>query len=94
MQGRFRLDPHIGKAPIDKTHCDSDTTGRHKNDILSSHIGESMRRSPCLTSLAKALYDQSQSGTWAAPTTTTMGAQTLPMTLILTPWSMNVVIVQ
>ena len=53
-----------------------------------------MRRSPCLTSLAKALYDQSQSGRWAAPTTTTMGAQTLPMTLTLTLWNMNVVTVQ
>jgi hypothetical protein len=44
--------------------------------------------------LAKALHDQSQSGRWAAPTTTTMGAQTLPMTLTLTLWNMNVVTVQ
>ncbi len=31
---------------------------------------------------------------WAEPTTTDLGAQTLPMTLTLQPWSMNVVIVQ
>jgi hypothetical protein len=53
----------------------------------------------------KALYDLSGSptgtppdpagtSTWAAPTTTDMGAQTLPLTLTLSPWSMNVVVVQ
>ncbi len=31
---------------------------------------------------------------WAPPTTTDMGAQTLPLTLTLQPWSMNVVIVE
>jgi hypothetical protein len=31
---------------------------------------------------------------WAPPVTTTLGAQTLPYTLVLQPWSMNVVIVQ
>ena len=44
----------------------------------------------------KALYDQTNSTTpvWAAPTTTDMGAQTLPLTLTLTPWSMNVVTIK
>jgi len=53
----------------------------------------------------KAIYDLSGSptgvfpdpngtNTWAAPTTTNLGAQTLPLTLSLAPWSMNVVIVQ
>jgi hypothetical protein len=53
----------------------------------------------------KALYDLSGSptgtppdpagtSTWAPPTTTTMGTQTLPLTLTLTPWSMNVVIIK
>ncbi len=53
----------------------------------------------------KAIYDLSGSptgtfpdplgtSTWAAPTTTNLGAQTLPLTLTLAPWSMNVVIIQ
>ncbi len=52
----------------------------------------------------KALYDLSGSptgtfpdpvgtNTWAPPTVTNMGAQSLPLTLTLTPWSMNVVLI-
>ncbi len=33
------------------------------------------------------------SAVWAAPTTTNLGTQTLPYTLLLQPWSMNVVII-
>jgi hypothetical protein len=43
---------------------------------------------------SKAIYDQSQNNVWAAPTTATMGAQSLPITLTLAPWSMNVVVLQ
>jgi hypothetical protein len=43
---------------------------------------------------SKALYDQSQNNVWADPTTTDMGAQNLPLTLTLAPWSMNVVIIK
>jgi predicted heme/steroid binding protein len=44
----------------------------------------------------KAIYDQTNAATpvWAAPSTTDMGAQSLPLTLTLTPWSMNVVIIK
>jgi hypothetical protein len=45
----------------------------------------------------KAIYDMSNpatTNTWAPPVTTNLGAQTLPLTLTLTPWSMNVVIIQ
>jgi hypothetical protein len=53
----------------------------------------------------KAIYDLSGSptgtppdpagtSTWAGPTTTTLGAQSLPLTLTLAPWSMNVVIIE
>lgn len=44
----------------------------------------------------KALYDQTNAATpvWAAPTTTDLGAQSLPYTLTLQPWSMNVVIIK
>lgn len=43
---------------------------------------------------SKALYDQSQNNVWADPTTTDLGAQNLPLTLTLDPWSMNVVIIK
>ena len=47
----------------------------------------------------KAIYDQSNpanagGAVWADPTTTDLGAQALPLTLTLTPWSMNVVIIK
>ncbi|WP_420240036.1 Ig-like domain repeat protein [Telmatobacter bradus] len=42
----------------------------------------------------KAIYDETESDVWAAPTTTDLGAQSLPLTLTLTPWSMNVIIIQ
>jgi predicted heme/steroid binding protein len=43
---------------------------------------------------SKAIYDQSQTNVWADPTTADMGAQNLPLTLTLAPWSMNVVIIK
>ena len=42
----------------------------------------------------KAIYDQSKTGVWAPPTTTSLGAKSLPLSLTLSPWSMNVVIVK
>jgi alpha-L-arabinofuranosidase len=45
----------------------------------------------------KAIYDMSNpatTNTWAPPVTMNLGAQSLPMTLSLAPWSMNVVIIQ
>ncbi len=39
----------------------------------------------------KALYDQSQTNIWAAPTSTTLGSQSLPLAVVLPPWSMNVI---
>jgi hypothetical protein len=43
---------------------------------------------------SKAIYDQSQNNVWADPTSTDMGAQNLPLTFSLAPWSMNVVIIK
>ena len=43
---------------------------------------------------SKAIYDQSQSNVWAAPTKTDLGAQSLPLTLTLDPWSMNVIVLK
>jgi hypothetical protein len=44
----------------------------------------------------KSLYDQTNAATpvWAPATTNDMGSQSIPLTLILTPWSMNVVLIQ
>jgi predicted heme/steroid binding protein len=42
----------------------------------------------------KSIYDLSQQDVWNAPTAADLGAQNLPLTLTLTPWSMNVVIIQ
>jgi hypothetical protein len=47
-----------------------------------------------MTIYDKALYDQSLNDVWADPTTVNIGAQALPLTLTLTPWSMNVVILK
>ncbi len=49
-----------------------------------------------VTTYNKALYDQTNANpaVWATPTTTDMGTQSLPLTLKLTPWSMNVIIIQ
>jgi alpha-L-arabinofuranosidase len=43
---------------------------------------------------SKSIYDDSQNGKWDSPTTSSMGAQSLPMTLMLDPWSINVVVIQ
>ena len=49
-----------------------------------------------MMSYDKAIYDQTNSASpvWAPPATTDLGAQTLPLTLMLTPWSMNVVTIK
>jgi hypothetical protein len=43
---------------------------------------------------SKALYDQSKNNVWAEPTSTDLGAKTLPLSLTLDPWSMNVVTIK
>ena len=70
---------------------DNETTSQ---SVVVSLIGKSTTSGVTVTTYDKALYDQSQTGVWAAPTVATMGSQALPMTLTLTPWSMNVVIVK
>jgi hypothetical protein len=81
---------------------DNETTPQQVMVTLS---GKTSSSSVNVTTYDKAIYDLSGSptgtppdpagtSTWAAPITTSMGAQTLPMILTLTPWSMNVVILQ
>lgn len=47
-----------------------------------------------VTTYDRAIHDQSMTGVWAAPTTQSLGTVTLPMTVTLQPWSMNVIILQ
>jgi hypothetical protein len=67
--------------------------------------GKSSSSSVTVTTYDKAIYDLSGSptgtppdpvgtSTWAPPITTSLGAQTLPITLTLSPWSMNMIIIQ
>ena len=67
--------------------------------------GKSSSAGVKVTTYDKSIYDLSGSptgtppdpagtNTWAASTSTNLGTQTLPLTLTLTPWSMNVVIIQ
>ena len=81
---------------------DNETTAQQVTVTLT---GRSTSSGVTVTTYDKAIYDQSGSptgtppdpagtNTWAAPTSTPMGAQTLPLTLTLTPWSMNMVIIQ
>jgi predicted heme/steroid binding protein len=56
--------------------------------------GESTSSGVTVITYDKAVYDQSQTDVWAAQTATNLGQQTLPLTLTLTPWSMNVVLIK
>jgi hypothetical protein len=81
---------------------DNETTSQQ---VLVTLSGKSASSSVNVTTYDKAIYDLSGSptgtppdpsgtSTWAPPITTSMGAQSLPMILTLTPWSMNVVVIQ
>jgi hypothetical protein len=73
--------------------------------VVVSLSAESATSSVTVETYSKAIYDSSGSptgtppdpagtNTWAAPTTTNLGAQSLPLSLTLAPWSMNVVIIE
>ena len=81
---------------------DNETTAQSVAITLS---GKTSSAGVTVTTYDKAIYDLSGSptgtppdpagtNTWAAPTINSMGAQSLPVTLTLTPWSMNMVIIQ
>lgn len=81
---------------------DNETLDQQVTVTLS---GKSSSSSVKVTTYDKGIYDQSGSptgtppdaagtSTWAAPSTANMGTQSLPVTLTLTPWSMNMVIIQ
>jgi hypothetical protein len=64
--------------------------------VVVTLSGQSSSSDVTVITYDKAIYDQSSSTTpvWAAPTTTDLGAQSLPLSLTLTPWSMNVVLIK
>jgi hypothetical protein len=72
--------------------------------ITLTLTGQSTATTVTETTYDKAIYDLSGSptgtfpdpvgtGTWAPPTTTSLGSQSLPLTLTLSPWSMNLIII-
>jgi hypothetical protein len=69
----------------------NETTGETVSVSLSS---QSSSAGVTVQTYSKAIYDQSQNNVWAAPTTANLGAQNLPLSLTLAPWSMNVVILK
>jgi hypothetical protein len=70
---------------------DNETTSE---SVLLQLTGVTSATSVTVTTYDKAIYDQSKTNVWAPPTTTSLGSQALPLSLTLTPWSMNVVIVK
>jgi hypothetical protein len=81
---------------------DNETLAQQVTVALS---GKSTSAGVTVTTYDKAIYDLSGSptgtppdpvgtNTWAAPTSTSMGAQALPLNLTLSPWSMNMVVIQ
>ena len=65
------------------------------NEAVLVQLGsQTTASSVTVTTYDKAIYDQSKTGVWAPPTTTSLGAKSLPLTLTLAPWSMNVVIIK
>jgi hypothetical protein len=83
---------------------DNETTAQQVTVALTG-TGKNSSSSVTITTYDKATYDLSGSptgtppdpagtNTWAPPNATSMGPQALPLTLTLTPWSMNMVIIQ
>jgi hypothetical protein len=62
--------------------------------VTISLSGTNASKGVTVITYSKAIYDQSQNNVWAPPTTAAMGAESLPLTLTLDPWSMNVVLLQ
>ncbi|MFP5250245.1 MAG: hypothetical protein ACLGP3_10510 [Acidobacteriota bacterium] len=64
--------------------------------VVVTLSGQSASSDVKMITYDKAIYDQTNSATpvWAGPATNDMGAQNLPLTLTLAPWSMNVVLVK
>jgi hypothetical protein len=73
----------------------------NRNETASKPVeitlsGQSSATTITVETYDKAIYAQTDAviPVWADPVITTISAPTLPLTLMLTPWSMNVVIIQ
>jgi len=62
--------------------------------VAVSLSGQSSSSGVTMQTYSKAIYDQSQNNVWAAPISTNLGAQSLPLNVTLAPWSMNVLIIK
>jgi hypothetical protein len=56
--------------------------------------GQSTSSGVTMITYSKAIYDKSKNNVWDPPTTTDLGSQSLPLSLSLAPWSMNVVVIK
>jgi hypothetical protein len=62
--------------------------------VTVSLSGVSSSSDVTVITYSKAIYDLTQTNVWNGPASVDMGAQSLPLSLTLAPWSMNVVIVK
>jgi len=70
---------------------DSETAMQAVQVTLS---GEEKSSDVTLMTYSKSIYDESKNGVWAPPTVNDMGGKPLPLTLMLAPWSMNVLLIK
>ncbi len=56
--------------------------------------GETTSPGVTVITYSKAIYNATQNNDWNPPTTTNLGSRSLPLSLTLEPWSMNVVIIE
>jgi hypothetical protein len=59
--------------------------------VTVSVTGVALSPAVTVNTYDKAIYDKSENNVWAGPKETKLGAQSLPLSLTLAPWSMNVV---
>ncbi len=71
---------------------DVNETARESVSIMVN--GETTSPGVTVITYSKAIYNATQNNDWNPPTTTNMGSQSLPLSLTLEPWSMNVVIIE
>jgi len=59
--------------------------------VTLSETGITSSSSVIVNTYDKAIYDKSENNVWSAPVETKLGAKTLPLSLKLAPWSMNII---
>jgi len=56
--------------------------------------GQSTTSGVTMITYSKAIYDKTKNNVWDPPTTTDLGSESLPLSLSLAPWSMNVILIK